>query len=155
MLFRSYCSLTSVRSTVCYFVPISTSVNPPCFNAGAKTGKLHQMLDRLVIRLDGYSGTLLRNLRQFPEVGDRRGAEVIRHSCVTCVVHLAMLCNLTSGLESNSKPQIDAVCDSSSERLGHLTQRHENRCICVPRCTPWASLFVTCSGARNSRRCLP
>ena len=117
-----YCSSTCVRLAVSDFVLTSTSVNPPRFNAGAKPGGWHQMRDQLVTRLDEYSETLLRNLRRFLEVGDRRGAEVIQRTCVACLAHLAMLCDRISRLDPNSKPQMDAVCDSSLERLGHLSQ---------------------------------
>jgi hypothetical protein len=80
------------------------------------------MCDQLVTRLDEYSNTLLRHLQRFLDVGDRRGAEVIQNSCAACLAHLAVLCDLISGLEPNSKPQMDAVCDSSLERLGHLAR---------------------------------
>ena len=80
------------------------------------------MRDQLVTRLDEYSDTLLRHLQRFLEVGDNRGAEVIQRSCVACLAHLAMLCDLTSRLEPSSKPQMDAICDSSLERLGRLTR---------------------------------
>jgi hypothetical protein len=117
-----YCSPTSVRITVCYFVLTSTSTNPSCFNTDAEPGGWHQMRDQLITRLDEYSDTLLRNLRRFLDVGDIRGAEVIQRSCVTCLAHLAVLCDHTGRLEPNSKPQMDAVCDFSLERLGHLTR---------------------------------
>ena len=80
------------------------------------------MRDQLVTRLDEYSDTLLQHLQRFLDVEDRRGAEVIQRSCIACLAHLAAFCDLTSRLEPNSKPQMDAVCDSSLERLGHLTQ---------------------------------
>jgi hypothetical protein len=80
------------------------------------------MCDVLVSRLDEYSDALLRNIRRFLEIGDSHGAEIIQNSCVGCLAHLAVLCDLTSRLEPNFKPQMDAVCDSSLERLGHLTQ---------------------------------
>ena len=107
---------------VCYFIPTSTPVNPPNFNTGAKPGKWNQRRDQLVTRLDEYSDTLLRNLRRFLEIGDNRGAEVIQSSCVACLAHLAVLCDLISGLEPNSKPRMDSVCDSSLKRLGYLTR---------------------------------
>ena len=107
---------------VCYFVPTSASVNPPCFNAGEKPGGWHQTCDQLITRLGQYSDTLLRNLRQFLNVEDNRGAEIIRSSCIACLAHLAMLCDHISRLEPNSKPQMDVVCDSSLKRLGHLSR---------------------------------
>ena len=80
------------------------------------------MCDKLVTRLDEYSHTLLRHQRRFLEIGDRHGTEIIQSSCVTCLAHLAELCNLVSGLEPNSKARMDAICDSSLEQLSHLTQ---------------------------------
>ena len=73
--------------------------------------------------LDEYSETLLRNARMFLELGDTQGAEIIQSSCVGCLAHLAVLCDLASNLEPDSKPRMDAVCDSSLERLGKLTQQ--------------------------------
>ena len=105
-----------------YFIPTPTPVNPRCLNTGARPSEWHQICDQLVTHLDEYSDTLLRNLQWFLEVGDRRGAEVIQRSCIACLAHLAMLCDHISRLEPNSKPQMDAVCDSSLERLGHLAR---------------------------------
>ena len=73
-------------------------------------------------RLDEYSDTLLRNARTFLQIGDTQGAEMIQSSCICCLAHLAVLCDLISRLKPNSKPQMDTVCDSSLERLGCLTQ---------------------------------
>ena len=73
-------------------------------------------------RLDEYSDTLLRHIQRFLEIRDNVGAEIIQSSCVGCLVHLAMLCDFISRVDPNSKPQMDAICDSSLERLGHLTQ---------------------------------
>ena len=73
-------------------------------------------------RLDEYSDTLLENIRRFVEIGDRHGAEIIQGGCVGCLAYLAVFCDLVGRLEPNSKPQMDAICDSSLERLGRLTQ---------------------------------
>ena len=78
--------------------------------------------DGLVPRLDEYSDILLQNIRTFLLIGDAQGAEIIQSSCACCLAHLAVLCGLISGLEPNFRPQMDAVCDSSLERLGDLTQ---------------------------------
>ena len=48
----------------------------------------------------------------FLEVGNSHGAEIIQNSYVTCLAHLAELYGLISGLEPNSKPRMDNVCDS-------------------------------------------
>ena len=72
--------------------------------------------------IDDYSNTLLRNARTFLQIGDTQGAEIIQSSCVGCLAHLAVLCDLISRLEPNFKPRMDAICDSSLKRLGHLTE---------------------------------
>lgn len=91
------------------------------FATGAKTGQWEQICTELVTRLDEYSGVLLRNARSFLEVGDKGGIEIIQSTCVGCLAHLAVLCDLVGRVGPNSKPQMDAICDSSLERLGHLT----------------------------------
>jgi len=87
-----------------------------------KQGQWKQGCDELVTRLDEYSDTLLRHIQRFLEIGDDLGAEMIQSSCVGCLAHLAMLCDLINQEDPSSKPQMDAICDSSLERLGHLTQ---------------------------------
>ena len=90
--------------------------------AGAEPDQWRELCEELVTRLDEYSDTLLRNARTFLQLGDTQGAEIIQSSCVGCLAHLAVLCDLVSHLESDSKPRMDAVCDWSLERLGKLTQ---------------------------------
>ena len=89
---------------------------------GVKSSRWKEIYDELAVRLDEYSDTLLRNIRRFIEIGDSLGAEIIQSSCVGCLAHLAVLCDLVSRLEPSYKSQADAVCDSSLERLGRLTQ---------------------------------
>ena len=94
----------------------------PRLVTGAKPGQWKEIYDELAVHLDEYSDTLLHNARRFIEVGDSLGAEIIQSSCVGCLAHLAVLCDLVSRLEPDLKPRADAVCDSSLERLGCLTQ---------------------------------
>ena len=118
-----YCrSWTAVRLAVGYLPSTSTLADPRCFVTGVRPGQWKQLCVQLVTRLDEYSDILLRNIRNFLEIGDGQGAEIIQNSCLSCLAHLAILCDLISRLEPNSKPQMDAVCDSSLERLGRLTQ---------------------------------
>ena len=56
------------------------------------------------------------------EIGDTHGAEIIQNSCVGCLAHLAVLCDLICRLEPNSKPRLDAICDWSLMQLSGLTQ---------------------------------
>ena len=90
--------------------------------AEAKPSQWKQISHELVTRLDEYSDTLLRNMRNFLQIKDQQGTEIIQSSCVGCLAHLAVLCDLVGRSEPNSKPQMDAVCDSSLGRLGRLTQ---------------------------------
>ena len=87
-----------------------------------KPGQWKKTCGELVTRLDEYSDTLLWNIRNFQRIGDNQGAEIIQSSCVVCLAHLAVLCDLISRLEPNFDPEMDAICDSSLERLGRLTQ---------------------------------
>jgi len=93
-----------------------------CSVTGVKLGQRKRICDELVARLDEYSNVLLRNIRRFIEIGDSHGAEIIQSSRVSCLAHLAVLCDLSSRLEPNCKPKMDATCDSSLVRLGSLTQ---------------------------------
>jgi len=115
-------SWPSVRLTVCYPTLSLTSVDNSYAVAGVEPDEWRQLCEEIVARLDEYSNVLLQNVQAFLRIGDTQGAEIIRSSCVGCLAHLAVLCDLVSHLEPNSKPHMDAVCDSSLERLGHLTQ---------------------------------
>ena len=87
-----------------------------------KPGQWKQICGELVTRLDEYSDTLLWNIRNFQRIGDNQGAEIIQSSCVGCLAHLAVLCDLISRSEPNFNSEMDAICDLSLERLGRLTQ---------------------------------
>ena len=115
-------SWPSVRLTVRYSTSSSTPVDASYVVTGVEPDRWKQLCEELVTRLDEYSDTLLRNVQTFTQIGDTQGAEIVQSSCVSCLAHLAVLCDLVGHLEPNSKPQMDAICDSSLERLGHLTQ---------------------------------
>ena len=105
-----------------YFTAPLAPADLRCLVTGVKPDQWKQICAELVTRLDEYSSTLLRNIRRFLQIRDSRGAEIIQSNCVGCLAHLAVLCNTIGWLEPNSKPRMDAVCDSSLERLGRLTQ---------------------------------
>ena len=69
--------------------------------------------------LDDYSRTLISNLQRFQELGDTRGAGVIRASCVDCLAHLAVLCQAVANVES-TQAGLGTLCDSTLEKLGAL-----------------------------------
>ena len=85
-------------------------------------GKWRQSCDKLMILLEGYSKTLLSNLRRFQELGDNGGAGMIRNSCVNCLAHLAVLCEALGEIEPTHGTEPDTLCDSTLERLGELAQ---------------------------------
>ena len=118
MRFRSWPSL---RLAVGHFT-LSLAWLTVLLVIGVKPDQWKRICAGPVIRLDEYSDTLLRNLRTFLQIGDIQGAQIIQSSCVGCLAHLAVLCDLISYSDPNSKLQMDTVCDSSLERLGHLTQ---------------------------------
>ena len=79
-----------------------------------------QSFEQQVALMDEYSQELLSILRRFEELGDKGGAEMIRICCINCFAHLAVLC----GVIGDIKPEagVDALCDSSLERLGELAR---------------------------------
>lgn len=81
-----------------------------------------QSFDHLITLLDGYSDTLLSNLRSFIDIGDNVGAEIIWNSCITCVAHLSALCELLGRAEPTANIAMNSLCDSNLEKLGHLTE---------------------------------
>lgn len=81
-----------------------------------------QSCDQLADLLNKYSQDLLSNLRRFEKLGDKSGAEMIRGCCVNCVAHLAVLCDVLGNIEPAPQREMDALCDSSLERLGGLAQ---------------------------------
>jgi hypothetical protein len=73
-----------------------------------------------VTHLDNYSQTLLLNLRRFQKLGDKSGAAMIGSSCVDCLAHLAVLCEVLGKIEPAPQTELDTLCDSTLERLGKL-----------------------------------
>lgn len=72
-------------------------------------------------RLDGYSQSLVVNLRRFKELGHDSGSGLIRSSCINCLAHLAVLCQILSQV-GPAQEELYTLCDSALERLGELTQ---------------------------------
>ena len=87
-----------------------------------KSSQWRQSCDQLITLLDGYSETLLRNLRTFIEIGDNSGAEMIWSSCITCLAYLTALCELVGRTEPTTSLAMNALCDGNLEKLGHLTE---------------------------------
>ena len=104
--------------------PISSLIlADPChFVTGTKPDQWIQLCRNLATCLDEYSNTLLWSAQEFLRIGDGRSAEIVQSSCISCLAHLALLCNFAGHLEPNSKPKMDVVCDSSLGRLGCLTR---------------------------------
>jgi hypothetical protein len=75
-----------------------------------------------VTPLEDYSQTLLSNLRRFQDLGDTGGAGMIRASCVTCLAHLAVLCEALGNIEPTAQTKLDTLCDWTLEQLGALAQ---------------------------------
>ncbi|KAF9785457.1 hypothetical protein BJ322DRAFT_831444 [Thelephora terrestris] len=84
-------------------------------------GIWRQSCDQLMILLDGYSQTLLSNLRRFEGLCDEGGAELIRGCCIVCFAHLAVLCEALGELEPAPQTGVDTLCDASLERVGELS----------------------------------
>ena len=81
-----------------------------------------QSCNQRVAQLGDYSRDLLSNLLRFQELGDKNGAEMIRGCCINCFAHLAFLCETLREVEPVPQVGVEAICDSSLERLGELAQ---------------------------------
>lgn len=105
-----------------FTTPMASSANRvPCL-IGTQVSAWRQSCDQLVTLLNKYSQDLLSNLRRFEQLGDKRGAEMIRGCCINCFAHLVVLCEALANTESTPQTGMDDLCDSSLERLGELAQ---------------------------------
>lgn len=75
-----------------------------------------------MVLLDNYSQDLQSNLRRFKALGDKNGAEMIRSCCINCLSHLAVLCGVLGDIDSVPRAGVEALCDSTLERLGELAE---------------------------------
>ena len=105
-----------------------------------QAGIWRRSCDELVTLLDGYSKTLLFNLRRFQELGDNSGAGMIRSSCVDCLAHLAELCQALCDAEPTPQTKLETLCDSTLERLGELA-----RDMCMEEYTRLDLLLRVCT----------
>ena len=65
---------------------------------------------------------------------------MIRSSCVNCLAHLAVLCQALDDAEPAPQTRLDALCDSTLERLGELAQR-----MCMEEYTRLDLLLKVCN----------
>lgn len=47
---------------------------------------------------------------------------MIRASCVSCLAHLAVLCEALGRIEPTPQMKLDTLCDTTLERLGALAR---------------------------------
>jgi len=105
-----------------------------------RLGIWRQSCDQMVILLDNHSQTMLFNLRRFQELGDKRGAGVIRSSCIICFAHLSVLYETLGKLEAAPHTELNALCDLALERLCGLV-----RDMCVGEYTRLDLLLGVCA----------
>ena len=87
---------------------------------GTKLGPWRQSCDRLLPSLEELSQTLFDNTRSFRELGDESGADLIGSSCIACLAHLAILCEVICRLDPAAEEMYN-LCDSALLRLGTLS----------------------------------
>jgi hypothetical protein len=71
--------------------------------------------------LEECSQMLLDNIKTFRQHGDNNGADEVSSSCIGCLAHLAVLCEITGRTDPSAKTGMDGLCDSALRRLGMLT----------------------------------
>jgi len=87
-----------------------------------KSSQWKQSCDQLVVLLEGCSEALICNLREFIEIKDNSGAEIIWSSCIACLAYLTVLCEFVGRTEPTEGLAVNAICDSNLEKLGRLTE---------------------------------
>ena len=85
-----------------------------------KIGLWQQSCDRTLASLEDLSQKLLENIKIFRDHSDKIGADVIGSSCITCLAHLAILCEVFSRRNPVARGMYD-LCDSALQRLGMQT----------------------------------
>ena len=105
--------------SIVHVPPTEPTVDRVLWPLETRAGIWKQSCDRLVTDLDDYSQILLSNLQKFQELGDTRGAGIIRASCVDCLAHLAVLCQAVASIEP-TQAGFGTLCDYTLERLGAL-----------------------------------
>ena len=88
---------------------------------GTQAGVWKQSCNQLMAILHDHSQTLLSNLQRFEGLGDKSGAGLLRGCCIVCFAHLALLCEALSTLGPVPQTGVNALCDSSLEGLGELS----------------------------------
>ena len=107
---ESYSSITSVGFVWGLTLP------PP----GVKLGLWRQSCEKSLASLEGFSQKLLGNVKTFRQYGSTSATDVIANSCIACLAHLAVLCEVVCRTEPVTEG-IFGLCDSALRRLGMLT----------------------------------
>ena len=93
---------------------------PNFTNPGTKLRSWRQSCDQVLASLEEFSQKLLDKGKRFREHGGKVGADIICSSCITCVAHLAALCEVVCRTDPDAREMYN-LCDSVLQRLGMLT----------------------------------
>ena len=94
---------------------------PNITGTGAKHRFWRRSYNQVLASLEEFSQKLLDNMKRFREHGDRSGADIIVSSCIACLAHLAVLCDVVCRTDPQVAVEAYNLCDSALQRLGMLT----------------------------------
>ena len=87
---------------------------------GVKLEFWRQSCDKILGPLEEFSQNLFLKTKKFRDNDDKNRADVISSSCIACLVHLAILCEVICRADP-ATGEMYALCDSALQRLGMLT----------------------------------
>jgi hypothetical protein len=84
-----------------------------------------QSCDQVFAPLKEFAQRLLDDVELFSERGDRNGAEVAYSSCITCLIYLAILCEVICRVDPIARIETWDICDWALRKAGKLTSTVE------------------------------
>ena len=101
--------------------PVDSSWKLTLLAPDVELGFWRQSCDRTLASLNGFSQNLVSSIGWFQARGEKGGAEVISSSCIACLAHLAILCEVVCQTDRVAEFEMHNLCDSALQRLGTVT----------------------------------
>jgi hypothetical protein len=98
-----------------------SSVDNEHIDVGIKLELWRQSCNRVVASLKEFSQGLFDGIGRFRLRGDEVGAEVIGSSCIICLAHLAVLCEVICRVDPIAGTKTFELCDWALRGVGMLT----------------------------------
>ena len=91
---------------------------------GVRLGFWRRSCDQISVLLEDFSRNLFESSRTLREQQNESGTDIICSSCITCLAHLAILCDVVCRTDPAIGPEMYELCDSALQRLGMITSEY-------------------------------